>query len=181
MSNSLPGLLSAAWDRLSAAPTDRTAPYRTLSLATSDSEGWPDTRTVVLRAADPDAAILQIQTDSASAKCNALASDPRCALLFWDPGSQVQLRCRARATLRPGTTEEWAALAQPQTLAYGGMPPPGMPIDRPEHHTRLGNPDRLTLITCTVEQIDLVQLDPDRHRRALYTRKTNWQGQWIAP
>lgn len=181
MSDSLSTLWAEAWERLAAAPEDRVAPYRFLSLATSDLDGWPDTRTVVLRSVDPKDAILQINTDGASDKCKALAADARCSLLFWDPGHQVQLRCQATATLRAGTAEEWAALPELQTLSYGGMPSPGVPIEHPADHTRLGNPDRLTIITCTVQRVDLVHLGEDRHRRALYTRETNWQGQWIAP
>ena len=134
----LPATLAAAWDTLDAGTRDRAAPARHIVLATTGPHG-PEARLLVLRATDRTAGTLTLWTDTATAKTAELAQDPRAALLVWDPEARLQIRLRARLTLRPGTPAEWSALPDAAKALYGGTPAPGAPDPvprRPRDHPR---------------------------------------------
>ena len=61
-------LANTIWSELSRAQADREHPWRTPVLASVDSEGLPQARSVVLRKVCSDTQTLQIYTDSRSPK-----------------------------------------------------------------------------------------------------------------
>ena len=76
----LTGLHAQVWARLLHGVANRQAPARHPTLATLSPDGWPEARTVVLRAADPVAGTLDLHTDLYSAKVAALRHCARAAL-----------------------------------------------------------------------------------------------------
>ena len=158
----LAALLDAAWDALLRGVADRDADLRLLTLATAGTDGWPQARTVVLRGADRAAGRLTVHTDRQSAKVAELAADPRATLLGWDAGAALQVRLRVRVAARDGTAEEWARVPPASRPAYSG------------------DPARFTVLTATVEAMDLLHLGPV-HRRAVFLRADGWAGVWRAP
>ena len=64
----LTSLQTQVWSMLVRGVGDRHASARHLTLATVSPEGWPEARTIMLRAAHPEAATLDIHTDLRSWK-----------------------------------------------------------------------------------------------------------------
>lgn len=174
-------LRAQAWTLLARGVADRRAAARHPVLATVSPAGWADARTVVLRAAVAESALLTVHTDSASGKVAGLRANPHCTLLVWDAKAHLQIRIRARARITLGDPEAWAQVPESARLVYGGTPPPGTPLDDPEDHVAGPDPARFAVIDCEAEEIDLLHLGQDRHRRARYARTDGWRGQWIAP
>jgi pyridoxamine 5'-phosphate oxidase len=89
---SLEGLYAQVWQRLARGVVDRHAPARHPTFATVSPDGWPEARTVVMRAADPAGATLDIHTDLQSAKVASLRANPRAALHIWEASAHLQIR-----------------------------------------------------------------------------------------
>lgn len=179
---SLTGLREQAWTRLVRGVADRRAPARHPTLATISPDGWPTARTVVLRAADPVAAMLEIHTDLHSAKMADLDAVPRAAMHVWDPSAHLQIRVQATVTILTGTEAlaTWQSLPEQTRRSYGTRPAPGQPIPDALAYDKPADPSRLAVLRCAVQQIDLLHLGPE-HRRARFDRADGWAGQWLAP
>ena len=173
------GLWTQAWQELARGVADRKHPARTPTLATLGADG-PEARSVVLRRADPESAILEIHTDTASAKVAEIARDPRVALHVWIPKQNLQLRLSAHATLIHNDADRWANIPETAQIVYGGTPEPGQVIDRPDDHTPGATPDRFTAIDCRLTRADILHLGTPRHLRATFTGP-DWSGAWVAP
>jgi len=78
-------------------------------LSTSDADGWPDGRMVLLKGFDEEGFTFYTNLDSPKAK--ALAANPRAALTFhWPPlGRQVRLRGRVAAVATREADEYFAS------------------------------------------------------------------------
>jgi pyridoxamine 5'-phosphate oxidase len=121
-------LLDRVWRHLTRGVADRRHPARHPTLATLGPEG-PEARTLVLRAADRNAARLELHTDMASPKVAQIGEDPRVALHFWIPKDRLQIRMRATAVVRPGDPALFASLPLEARRNYGGTAPGGVPQD----------------------------------------------------
>ncbi len=189
---SLSRLADDCWGRLqhaAAAPGD---PWHTVVVATVE-ETTPELRTVVLRACEPASRHLLFHTDARSAKARALTANPTIALLFWDPERRVQLRCAGRATLHPDdalSRAHWERLPDRSRDLYRQDGAPGEPV------AALGGPgttagnvasidsgyDRFLVVSCAIERMDWLLLDPDGHRRAIWIWEDgDWRGTWVVP
>ena len=65
--------------------------------------------------------------------------------------------------------------------SYGVTPQPGTPIPASDAYSRAPNPAQFGVLTMAVEELDVVHLSNDYHRRALYQRSQGWEGGWLAP
>jgi len=178
----LDGLYAQVWARLMRGVADRRAATRHPTLATVSPDGWPEARTVVLRAADPATGTLDLHTDLRSAKVAALRTTPRAALHIWDQSAHLQIRLVADVTILTGgnVAATWAKVPDASRRAYRMTPAPGHPIP-----TALGYhvaPDQtfFTVLRCTVQAMDILHLGPD-HRRASFDRASGWAGAWLSP
>lgn len=178
----LDSLHDQVWLRLQRGVADRHAPARHPVLATVTPGGMPQARTVVLRGADPDEAVLEVHTDLLSAKVGDLRVNPMAALHVWDAGAHLQTRIEARAAILTGAAvaQDWARVPDPSRQSYGSQPPPGTPIDDALAYAKRPDVACFAVLRLTVMAIDAVHLGP-QHRRARYTRETGWRGQWLAP
>lgn len=177
----LESLLRDAWQRLRRGVADRRAPARHPVLATQALGGGGEARTVVLRAASPSAGIVEVHTDTLSGKVRELEAEPRATLLVWDAKARLQIRLRVTTHLVHADSEAWAQMPQASRGAYGGDPPPGRPIAAPEAHAPGAARERFTRVVCTIDEIELLHLGAERHRRAIYRRADGWAGAWRAP
>lgn len=179
---SIDGTLDVVWDALARGAADRDAPARHPVLATVGPAG-AEARIVVLRAADRAKARVAIHTDLRSGKVAQLRSDPRASLLVWLPDATLQIRLRVRFALLTGRDADrfWGALPEAARALYGGMPPPGRPVARPEDHAPGQDPDAFCVLDGRVSEIETLKLDATRHRRALFRATDNWRGGWRAP
>lgn len=178
----LPALLDAVWQRLQRGVHDRRAPARHPVLATASAEGVPQARTVVLRAADPQPARLQVHTDIHAAKVDALRARPLAALHVWDGAAHLQIRLTARAEIRTGAAvaDLWNRLPEATRLSYGSTPPPGQPVPEALAYAKAPDPSAFAVIDLSLQEMDILHLGP-QHRRARYRRADGWAGEWLAP
>lgn len=179
---SLDGLLAQVWQRLSRGVADRRAPARHPTFATTSPQGWPEARTVVLRAFDCDAKAVDIHTDLQSAKVASLRKTPRAALHIWDAAAHLQIRLQTSVTILSGdqVAALWARVPDPSRQSYGTRPAPGQPIADALAYDKPADPHSFAVLRCEVQSMDIVHLGP-QHRRAAFTRADHWQGQWLAP
>lgn len=175
-------LYAQVWARLVRGAGDRHAPARHPVLATVSPQGTPEARVVVLRAADPVAATLDIHTDLRSAKVAALRVNAQAALLVWDASAHLQTRIEATVAVLTGAAvaEIWARVPDGSRRAYGGHPAPGLQMSGPLAHDPTPDPAAFAVLRCTVQTVDALHLGP-RHRRARFGRETGWAGCWLAP
>lgn len=172
----------AARATLARALADRGAEARHVTFATLSPEGWPEARTVALRAADLDAGRLMIQTDIATHKVAALRALARAEVHVWHPETCHQLRLRCEAALRHGSSVgvTWAAMPATARASYGKVPPAGTPIDAPLDYEVTSNPGNFVVIDLRVVRVDFLYLG-SVHKRAIFEDHGTWQGHWVSP
>ncbi len=180
--NDLTTLHNEVWDRLIRGVHDRRAAARHPTLTTVVPKGFPEARTVVLRAVDRTAASLDVHTDVRSAKVLALQADPRAALHVWDPSAHLQTRIEVAAEILTGDAVAaiWARVPDVSRQSYGTIPAPGQPIPDARAYAKHANPTAFAVLRLHVEAIDALHLGRD-HRRARFERSGNWVGQWLVP
>ena len=179
---SLDDLFAQVWLRLLRGVNDRHAPGRHPTLAPISPSGWPEARTVVLRAADARAAVLDVHTDLRSPKMAALCAMPRAALHIWDQSAHLQIRISADVSILSGDAVAaiWEKVPDPSRNSYGTEPAPGQPIFAALDYSKPADPASFAVLRCTVRRMDILHLGP-HHRRAEFTRASKWAGQWLAP
>lgn len=175
-------LYSQVWTRLGRGVQDKHASARHPTLATIGTNGLPQARTVVLRAADKSSATLDIHTDLHSAKVTELRANPGAALHVWDTSPHLQMRIEADVAILSGAdvADIWKRVPGPARLAYGSTPSPGQPIEDALAYEKSPDPAAFAVLRLKVIAIDALHLGPD-HRRARYMRRDNWAGQWLTP
>jgi pyridoxamine 5'-phosphate oxidase len=170
---------------------DRHSVWHTPTLATMQSAGRADLRTVVLRAASRSEWTMRVHTDRRSAKAQQLASSPQVAIHIYDPRQKLQVRIYGHASLhRDDEIAEaaWAATRPMSRLGYAQTQPPGEKLET--GHAALaaepvGDAARchFAVIILRATSIDWLQLAASGHRRALFARDSegNVTGDWLAP
>lgn len=179
------------WRLLAAGPALRRNAFHMPALATVDARGWPQVRTVVLRAADPVAGALRFHCDRRSDKAAELAASGIAALHGYDSESKIQIRVSGPATLHTDDAlaeAAWAGSMAMSRVCYGADPAPGARLPAGDAYT-LPDPDTaLTLgrpnfcaVVVTLARLEFLYLDRRGHRRAAWDRADGWRGVWLAP
>lgn len=178
----LSGLLETAWTELNLGVADSHHPARNATFATVDENGLPRVRTVVLRRADQNLSELDVHTDLRSDKIGDLRANPVASFLFWLPDQRLQLRLSCDVAIKsgPAVTSLWDKVPQHSRIAYGSSPSPGTPIESALAYVKAPDPDDFAVLVCRINEIDVLHLGED-HRRARYTKKRDWVGEWLAP
>ena len=171
-----------AWHRLVRGVHDRHAPARHPTLATVSPEGWPQARTVVMRAVDRSKRRLEIHTNLHSPKIADLTTTPVAALHIWDSGSRLQIRLQAEVEIVHGdqVASTWSAVPERSRTAYSRNPIPGQPIAEALAYELRPDPAAFAVLYLKVGVMDLLHLGHE-HRRAQFTSDLDWAGQWLAP
>ena len=175
-------LYAEVWARLMRGVHDRHAPARHPTLATVSTDGRPQARTVVLRAANKMAGTLDIHTDLHSVKVRELRVTPFAALHVWDASAHLQLRLEAHVTLLtgPDVAAIWESVPAASRLSYGSTPAPGQPISQSLDYTKAADASSFVILRLAVTTIDALHLGPN-HRRVRFDRGDDWAGMWLAP
>ncbi|UWQ22468.1 pyridoxamine 5'-phosphate oxidase family protein [Jannaschia sp. W003] len=172
---SLEALEAHLWRRLARAAAEAADPWRFPQIATTGADG-PQLRTVGLRRAG--GGTLEVHADARTLKVAELRHDPRAQLLFWDAGTQEQLRVSVEMRVEVGDPERWARVPPAGRVNYGTDPAPGTPIDGPEAYARTPECARHAALVGRVRGMDAVWLAPAVHRRAI-RNAGGWR--WVAP
>lgn len=178
----LDGLRARAWAMLARGVADPRHPCRLPTIATVGPDGWPQARSMVLRAADPAAGLISLHTDLQSPKLASLRQTPRIALHVWDAKSALQIRLQADVQVQSGAdvAHLWAKIPDHARQSYGVIPPPGTAIADALDYVKSPDPATFAVLVCRVMQMDLVHLGV-QHRRAHYSRNDDWAGGWLSP
>jgi len=180
--NDLAAFWDLAWQHLMRGAADARHPARYPVFATVSHEGWPEARTVALRAAAQSEARLEVHTDTQTAKVHALTASPRAALHVWIPKADLQIRVQARVEIITGSKADdaWARVPAASRISYGTQPAPGTPISHVYAYEKPPDRSRFAVLSCHAEAVDLVELGA-KHRRAGYARADGFKGCWRAP
>ncbi len=176
----LDGLSARAWEHLERAGAGSNGAMRLFSLSTTGLGGAAEARMMVLRGADRDAWRLEAQTDRASRKVDELQATPLATLLFWHGPDSLQVRARARVTVRTGRVveAEWEAVPEDARHNYGGQPPPSTPMGAAGEYEETAERQRFAILSAEVTSLDILHLG-DLHRRALFEPARD--PRWLAP
>jgi len=158
----LDDILAEAFACLAAGVAEHGSPFRTLTLATVDASGSPDTRTIVLRGFDRAANVVSLHTDSRAAKYGQILANPAVALLFWDKQRRLQLRLRGRATLHGGDATAraaWAALPNVARQLYRVRQAPGTQLPDPSAAQYGEGPEALGFAAFVVIEVAFDRLE----------------------
>jgi pyridoxine/pyridoxamine 5'-phosphate oxidase len=180
--NNLAAFLDLGWQRLLLGVAKRDAAARHPVFATVSPDGKPEARTVVLRAADRTSATVEVHTDGGSDKVRSLTAVPLAQMHVWDERENLQIRLSTKVDIQTGdaVAHKWTRVPDGSRMAYGASPNPGTPIDHAHAYTKLASQDWFTVLTCTIVEIELMQL-VEPHRRAVFARASGWGGQWRVP
>ncbi|WP_299651065.1 pyridoxamine 5'-phosphate oxidase family protein [uncultured Tateyamaria sp.] len=180
--NDLAAFLASAWQHLGRGVADGRSPARYPTFATVSPDGLPELRTVALRRASQTDGMVEVHTDIVTPKVQSLRALPKAALHVWLPKADLQIRLTTTVEILTGETVEiaWASVPPASRVSYGTEPDPGTEIDDVYAYTKPPVRDRFAVLRCRIDHIDLVELG-ERHRRAEFTRETEWLGSWLAP
>ncbi|HET8806866.1 MAG TPA: pyridoxamine 5'-phosphate oxidase family protein [Methylophaga sp.] len=169
MTETQSSILTNIWAELAAAVDKKDHAWRTPVLATSNRNGRPATRTVVLRDVDADKWQCQFYTDKRSAKCQQIQAEPTGELLFWCPDLKWQLRAEVDYQLLTSgqlVEQVWQKIAAtPAANDYLSLQPPGSELHTATNATAYI--PNLAVIIATIKQIDWLALTEAGHQRAL--------------
>jgi pyridoxamine 5'-phosphate oxidase len=180
--NDLTAFLDLGWQRLTRGVADRSAAARHPVFATVSADGLPEARTVVLRAASRAEGTVEVHTDAGSGKVASLQARPVAQLMIWDEPCKLQIRVSTTVKIASGeeVAGRWTQIPDGSRMSYGASPPPGTVIDHAHAYTKLASPERFTVLTCKIVEIELMQL-AEIHRRAVFRASEDWNGWWWVP
>ena len=180
--NDLTAFLDEAWRHLQRGVADSRSPARYPTFATVAADGTPEARTVALRGASRSLYTLEVHTDLATAKVAALKHSPKAAFLVWLPRVNLQIRITTTVHIQTGSAvdEQWNHIPTASRVSYGTEPTPGTVISDVYAYEKPSKRERFAVLKCNMLFIDLVELG-GRHRRAGYSCKSGWMGEWLAP
>ncbi|MEE1924659.1 pyridoxamine 5'-phosphate oxidase family protein [Pseudomonas sp. 148P] len=183
----LDDLFQFIWTQLAIPVGPVRNPYRLMQLSSLDEQGWPVSRTVVLRDADARAGALYFYADRRSAKCTQIAVDPRVALTALSPCGLTQVRMQGLATLieDPGHRLSCWSAARDKTQAlfrHGAVP--GQEVERPEvaYESIQDGFDNFAIVCIEPRVLEWLDLTRPVQQRARFLRhEGSWQSTWLAP
>jgi pyridoxamine 5'-phosphate oxidase len=188
---SLPDLQDRLWQELASACNTRHRrqhPWRSAVLATTGADGWPNARTVVLRACDVAQQRLVLFTDSRAAKVHELQAHAQGMLVLWSAALGWQLRLRVQlqaSTAGAAVDASWARLkVSPAAQDYLSPQPPGAVLaqqgvsaptaavatESTAHH--------FAVVQAQVISLDWLALQPQGHLRARFDEQG---ARWLVP
>ncbi|MEM9356013.1 MAG: pyridoxamine 5'-phosphate oxidase family protein [Pseudomonadota bacterium] len=179
------------WDQMRRAAKDRRSEFRWLNLATVDSDGLPQVRTVVVREAVQSEHRVSFHTDMRSKKVAELTDHKAVALHLHSRRHAVQMRMAGLAVFSSEQRREraWQTLHEGAKATYAQSLSPGSTIEPDVPRLNDGTPStddgfsNFVVFDVWITSIDWLQLDSSGHRRALITCQPGGghKATWLAP
>ncbi|WP_020471800.1 PNPOx family protein [Zavarzinella formosa] len=165
--------------------------FRLLSMASLGPGFFPESRLVVRRRVDESTRSIHVHTDVRSPKIAQLQTDPRLTLLFYDPATRIQVRCRAVASIHieDGIAHDaWLSIAPLNRVMYAAVESPGQMVEDHPPMPAIPEEDDLVafrhfaVIVCYLTEMDVLELTADQNRRALLRwTGSGWESAKLAP
>ncbi|MEM8744887.1 MAG: pyridoxamine 5'-phosphate oxidase family protein, partial [Pseudomonadota bacterium] len=161
-----------------------------LHLSTITNDGFPSSRSVVLRGFDEQARSVQFHTDSRSEKAAEIFERPHVALHAYSRAEKIQLRMQCRANFHhcdAVTGAAWRTMHDMSRQCYTQPVTPGIPIDTPTA-VPLGAEERdskpyenFAVVIAMIQRLEWLYLSAAGHRRAVFDwRHGELQKTWLA-
>ena len=198
--SALPELARQAFRLLTEGGEDRDAAFRTptagvrsvggAGTATTDADGLPAVRSVVLRGFDPQRRVLQFHSDARAAKVGQLQARPALSMHVWDAGRKLQMRVDGEATVDArdaAARAAWDATPPRSRAGYHQEPGPNAwladPADaRPDALDEEAAFANFALVSVQMHTLEWLELRRDGNRRALLRwRHDGFHANWLAP
>ncbi len=178
----LDDFLDFGWSQIYRGMADKKSPARQPTFVTSSADGFPNARTLVMRRSDRENNQIEFHTDTASSKMTELEKNPRAGIHIWLPKVQLQIQMDVVVEIKVGdiTIPYWNNVPTNSRVTYGTIPSPGNVIESPFANDYAPNQKRFAILVCHIESVQLLLLG-DKHVRANYKKKNNWQGEWLSP
>lgn len=174
------------WQQLVRAVKDRKHGWHLMQVGTRSRDGTPDIRTVVMRRAVREDALVAFHSDRRSPKVIAIAAYPTVALHWYDASRKEQLRATARAVVHRNDAvadEAWLRTGVNSRRCYLAPHAPSTPSEDatpnlPEDLTRRpptadeseAGRANFVVVRCAVERLDWLSLKHSGHTRASFQR-----------
>ena len=190
--------LERVWALIAESAGDRDSECRTPVVATTDADGAPSQRVMVLRDCDRAAHRLRFHTDSRADKVAEIGSGAPCSVLLYNSAAKIQLRlsgCARIEQVGDRADAAWDAADNFARRCYLAKPAPGTPVAGPtsglpaELEGVKPDDDQLAparanfaILIVEIEAIDFLYLAHQGHRRARFVfEDERWHGQWLVP
>ncbi|MNM25769.1 pyridoxamine 5'-phosphate oxidase [compost metagenome] len=183
----LDDLLQCIWAQLAIPVGPVRNRYRLMQLSTVDEQGWPVSRTVVLRDVDVSAGALYFYADRRSAKCTQIAAEPRVALTALSPCGLTQVRMQGLASLVEDIGQRqrcWSAARDKTQALFRHGAVPGQVVESPESAYACSQDgfEHFALMCIEAQTVEWLDLTQPVQQRARFRRNEGlWQSSWLAP
>jgi pyridoxamine 5'-phosphate oxidase len=186
----LPEALDRIWALLGRGVADRRHGFHHPVIANVSEAGLPQSRVVVLRAADRQTASLRFHTDRRAAKCADLAARPAVSLTLYDEADRAQLRLDGVASLHAGdaiAALAWDSSQRMSRSCYATLPAPGSILAERDAFALPATDDAIAAgrenfvaVVIRLKRIEWLYLRAGGHRRAVFDLETG-AADWLAP
>lgn len=195
-------IYDSMWAKLEAGSSDRRSPFHTPVIATTDSSGEPQVRTVVLRRVDREERIICCHTDRRAAKVAEIMACDRVSWLFYEASSGIQVRASGTCRIHCGeddpiAVETWRSVHPDSRVCYAAPIAPSSELEqwvsnqssdaRKISQTPPGDldcpPDTFVVLATGIDRIEWLDLHHDGHHRVRYTFDEAGEpvATWLAP
>ena len=174
--------LDFAWLQIARGKADRKSPARCPTFITTNNDGYPRARTLVLRRSNRESDEIEFHTDKTSQKMLSLEKDSRAGIHFWLPKVQLQIQMDVNVKIKVGevTAPIWRNVPKNSRVSYGTIPTPGTIIKKPFDYEQNPAQNRFAILICHIQLIELLHLGA-KHVRARFMKSQKWKGLWLAP
>jgi len=178
----LDDFLDFGWAQIYRGKADKKSPARQPTFVTSNADGFPNARTLVMRRCDRKNNQIEFHTDTASSKIIELEKNSRAGIHIWLPKVQLQIQMDVVVKIKVGdiTIPYWNNVPTNSRVSYGTLPSPGNVIKSPFAYDYAPDQKRFAVLVCHIESIQLLLIGV-KHIRANYKKTNNWQGEWLSP
>ena len=154
-------------DTLTRAVTDRNSDWRVPQLATISPDGYPNVRSVVLRACHwANGLDIEVHSHRQAQKIRDVQANACVSLVFWNPQTKQQLRLWGLAEVSMSDARaraSWDAISPGSRAIYAVSGKPGQPVSTQSKYCV--DYDGFALITVKVNRADYLDLNQRPHFR----------------
>ncbi len=163
---------------------NRFHPYKYITLTTIDANGFPRSRTVVVREIHDNNDII-IFTDARSAKVDQVKMNSKACILAYNHKKLEQLRWDGLLSIIQDKGEVkrlFQKVGQKALKDYTTVNAPGSTIKNPDEVDYLPRKEsHFVALRFSPKRLEYLKLKRPNHLRALFTSKDNWEGKWLTP
>ena len=188
---SLNKILEQVWKAIKDGIKDGSSSFHISTISTINLQGYPSSRSIVIRSLNKAKRIISFNTDTRSYKWKELETNSQLALHFYDSKLKIQIRISGSAKLHYNDLE-WDKAEEMSKIYYSSPFLPSSKIDDPIVTDNLIKNIKRNQIekggknfartNVKINKIDWLYLLHTGHRRALFKfHKNNISMSWIAP